>query len=82
MPHYKEVWPLALILAMASGSSGAVAPVDTQTPAFFQAGSLSETLRSASDAIGEKDDRSGMNSIQLSQWFNFGNCFSGVWRRC
>jgi hypothetical protein len=82
MSNYKEIWPLALVLAMASGSSHADAPVDTQTSAFFQAGSLSETLRSASEATGAKDGRSGVNSIQLSQWFNFFNCFNGVWRRC
>ena len=82
MSNFKEIWPLALILAMASGSSHADAPVDTQTSAFFQAGSLTETLRSASEANAEKDGGSGLNSIRLSQWFNFFNCFSGVWRRC
>jgi hypothetical protein len=82
MANYREVWPLALALAMASGSSQADTPVDTNPSAFFQAGSLADTLRNASNARQAGDGRSGMNLIQLSQWFNFGNCFNGVWRRC
>jgi hypothetical protein len=82
MSHYREIWPLAFILAMASGSSHADAPVDTNPATFFQAGSLADTLRNTSNANGGNESSSGVNSIQLSQWFNFFNCFNGVWRRC
>lgn len=82
MANYREIWPLAFALAMASGSSQAGVPVDTNPSAFFQAGSLADTLRNAPNANRANDGRSEMNSIQLSQWFNFANCFSGVWRRC
>lgn len=81
MPNYKEIWPLAFVLAMASGSSQADAPIDTNPAAFFRAGSLSDTLRSA-NASERPEDESAPSRIQLSQWFNFFNCFSGVWRRC
>jgi hypothetical protein len=81
MADHREIWPLAFALAMASGSSHADAPVDTNPAVFFQAGSLADTLRNTSNAKGA-DGRSGINPIQLSQWFNFSNCFSGVWRRC
>lgn len=81
MPNYKEIWPLAFVLAMASGSSQADAPIDTNPAAFFRAGSLSDTLRSA-NANERPEDGSAAGRIQLSQWFNFFNCFSGVWRRC
>ncbi len=82
MANCREVWPLAFALAMASSSSQADVPVDTNPAMFFQAGSLVDTLRNPSNANGANDGRSGMNPVQLSQWFNFANCFSGVWRRC
>jgi hypothetical protein len=81
MSKFKEAWPLAFALAMASGSSQADVPVDTNPSAFFQAGSLADALRKT-NANQATDGRSGMYPIQLSQWFNFANCFSGVWRRC
>jgi len=79
MAHYREIWPLAFVLAMAAGSAHADAPVDTNPETFFQAGSLADTLRNASNADG---GRSGIRPVQLSQWFNFFNCFNGVWRKC
>ena len=82
MANYREIWPLAFALAMASGSAQADAPVDTNPATFFQAGSLADTLRNAPNANGANNGRSGINPVQLSQWFNFANCFSGVWRRC
>lgn len=82
MSNYREIWPLAFVLAMASGSSQAGAPTDTDPAAFFRAGSLADTLRNTSNASEASKDRSGIGPAQLSQWFNFSNCFSGVWRRC
>jgi hypothetical protein len=82
MAHFNEIWPLAFVLAMASGSANGDAPVDTNPATFFQAGSLADTLRNAPNAKEGNESRSGANAIQLSQWFNFFNCFSGVWRRC
>ena len=43
MSNYREIWPLAFVLAMASGSSQAGAPTDTDPAAFFRAGSLADT---------------------------------------
>ena len=35
------------------------------------------------DVIGESGDgRSAIDPVRVAQWFNFANCFSGVWRRC
>ncbi len=82
MPNSKEIWPLALILAMASAASQADTPIDTNPAAFFRAGSLSDVLRNPAHAGERTEDQSGLSRIQLSQWFNFFNCFSGVWRRC
>lgn len=82
MSSYREIWPLAFILAMTSGSSRAGAPIDTNPATFFQAGSLADTLRNASTADESSESGSGMKPIQLSQWFNFFNCFNGVWRKC
>jgi hypothetical protein len=82
MPGYKEIWPLAFVLAAASGSAQADAPVDTDPAAFFRAGSLSDTLRDVASRGEGSEDKVGSNRIQLSQWFNFFNCFSGVWRKC
>jgi hypothetical protein len=82
MANHREIWPLAFALAMASGAAQAGVPVDTNSSAFFQAGSLADTLRNTPNENRATDGRSETNSIQLSQWFNFANCFSGVWRRC
>jgi hypothetical protein len=82
MSHCREIWPLAFILAMASGSSNADAPVDTNPATFFQAGSLADTLQAASHAREGNQNGAGTSPIQLSQWFNFFNCFNGVWRKC
>ncbi len=82
MVNLKEIWPLAFVLAMASGSSNADAPVDTNPATFFQAGSLADILRNSPNANERNEGSSGVKPIQLSQWFNFFNCFSGVWRRC
>ena len=82
MSNYREIWPLAFALAMASGSSEANAPIDTNPAAFFRAGSLADTFRNTSNASEGRKDQSGIGPAQLSQWFNFSNCFSGVWRRC
>ena len=86
MPGYKEIWPLALLLATASGTSQAGAPVDTSPATFFRAGSLSDALQNAAKASEEANEEAGgpagPDRIQLAQWFNFFNCFSGVWRKC
>lgn len=82
MANYREVWPLAFALALASGTSQADAPVDTNPAAFFQAGSLADTLRDHSNSDGARDGRSAIDPVRVAQWFNFANCFSGVWRRC
>ena len=79
MSGYGKVWPLAFILA--SGAAQADAPVDTSPTAFFQPGSLADTLRST-EANQATDGGSGLSRIQLSQWFNFFNCINGAWRRC
>jgi len=80
MSNFKEAWPLAFVLAVAAGSSQCHEAVDTQPTVFFQAGSLAAALNSIDS--GKSEGRSGVAPIQLSQWFNFANCFSGVWRRC
>jgi hypothetical protein len=81
--YYREIWPLAFVLAMASGSSSqGDTPIDTDPSVFFRAGSLADTFRNTLNAGEGSADRSGIRPIQLSQWFNFANCFSGVWRRC
>lgn len=82
MNTYRDIWPLAFILATASGSSQADTPIDTNPAAFFRAGSLTDALRETSNVNEEGQNRSGISRVQLSQWFNFLNCFSGVWRRC
>jgi hypothetical protein len=81
MSNFKGIWPLAFSLAMASGSSQADAPINTDPVTFFKAGSLADTLINAPASNGENKSRS-VDEIQLSQWFNFFNCFNGVWRRC
>jgi hypothetical protein len=78
MSSLKEIWPLAFVLATASSSVHADAPVETNPIAFFRSGSLADTLRSNPEASGGAES----SRIQLSQWANFFNCFSGVWRRC
>jgi hypothetical protein len=82
MSNFKEMWPLAFVLAMASGASRADAPIDTNPAAFFRAGSLADALRNSSDVGEGSERRSGIGPTRLAQWFNFFNCFSGVWRKC
>jgi hypothetical protein len=82
MTSLKEVWPLAFVLATASSSVHADAPIDTNPAAFFRSGSLADALRSNPDASGGAESSAEPRRIQLSQWANFFNCFSGVWRRC
>ncbi|MEH2535747.1 hypothetical protein V1277_004955 [Bradyrhizobium sp. AZCC 1588] len=82
MSSLKEVWPLAFVLATASSSVHADAPIDTNPAEFFRSGSLADTLRSYPDASGGTESSAEPSRIQLSQWANFFNCFSGVWRRC
>lgn len=82
MAHFREIWPLAFVLAATANPVNADAPIDTNPAAFFRSGSLADTLRD-SPATNEPDASGpGLSRIQLSQWFNFFNCFSGVWRRC
>ena len=82
MASLKEVWPLAFILATASGSVHADAPFDANPAAFFRSGSLADALRGHPDASGGAESGAEPSRIQLSQWFNFSNCFTGVWRKC
>lgn len=82
MSNFKEMWPLAFVLAMASGASQADTPIDTNPAAFFRAGSLADALRNTSNVDEGSETRSAIGPIRLAQWFNFFNCFSGVWRRC
>ena len=82
MSNLKEVWPLAFILATASSSGHADTPIDTNPAAFFRSGSLEDALRNNPDASGGPEGGTGPSRIRLSQWANFFNCFSGVWRRC
>ena len=82
MSSLKEVWPLAFVLATASSSVHAGTPVDTSPAEFFRPGSLADALRSNTDASGGAESNADPSRIQLSQWANFFNCFSGVWRKC
>lgn len=85
MAHFKDVWPLAFVLVAANPTNSAT-PIDSDPTAFFQSGSLAGALEAATtvakDEEGGSAPHSGPRRIQLSQWFNFANCFSGVWRRC
>ena len=82
MSSLKQVWPLAFVLATASSPGHVDAPIDTNPEEFFRSGSLADALRDNPDAAGGVESRTEPNRIQLSQWSNFFNCFSGVWRRC
>ncbi|MFB9265851.1 hypothetical protein ACFFWD_22295 [Bradyrhizobium erythrophlei] len=73
---------MAFVLAATTNPVNADAPIDTNPAGFFRSGSLADTLRDASATSGRDEGGAGVSRIQLSQWFNFFNCFSGVWRRC
>ena len=86
MSNFKEMWPLAFVLAMASGASQADAPIDTSPAAFFRAGSLADALRNTSTvdegeraAIGNWPDPAGA-MVQLLQLLQRGlaEVLSGV----
>jgi hypothetical protein len=79
--HFKDAWPLAFVL-VAANPTNAATPIDSDPTAFFQSGSLAGALEAASTDAKQDARISGPRRIQLSQWFNFANCFSGVWRRC
>jgi hypothetical protein len=82
MAHFKDAWPLAFVL-VAANPTNAATPIDSDPAAFFQSGSLTGALEAASmDTKQVEGGSSPRRMIQLSQWFNFANCFSGVWRRC
>lgn len=85
MAYFKDAWPLAFVLAAANPTNAAT-PIDTDPAAFFQSGSLADALETASADVKQDESGAGAGAgprrIRLSQWFNFANCFSGVWRRC
>ncbi|UQR60708.1 MULTISPECIES: hypothetical protein [Bradyrhizobium] len=81
MAYFRDAWPLAFVL-VAANPTNAATPIDSDPAAFFQSGSLAGALEAASADVKQDEGGSGPRRIQLSQWFNFANCFSGVWRRC
>ncbi len=77
--HLPAAFALALTLANASGNAGAV----TQSDHFFQPSRVAPHLGAASPAPpGTADAQTAPQPMRLAQWFNWFNCFAGMWRRC
>jgi hypothetical protein len=76
--------PLAFVLALAATKAATTVPVvgDQEPLAAGHLQSLLSSERSISDSelsdVGVPVTQAG----KLAQWFNWFNCFNGVWRRC
>jgi hypothetical protein len=76
--------PLVFLLAMAADVSAGGTMTVPEERELWHVGSLSRLLddfeanHAADPAVG----RPTSDRLQLTQWSNFRNCFSGNWRNC
>ena len=75
--------PLAFALAISLSASSTETLNDINTARFFQPGWLRDGLDLVPDASNARSESQRTTSTsRVTQWLNWFNCFSGMWRRC